>query len=355
MKFLPLMALSLTHAYYPDGLCRDFWIEPTPATQKLLQNYRCLLKMFPSGVRILAPVTEQGTPFILLPPSLTFTFQLRIQNPDFAIFTDLTELAQIPAPLYTNVNLGPGQPVQLTLASRRAWTTESFMVGQPAQEDRYVLGGCPLAGSPLADFKVEGLGTKGNVKRYEAVTKIITVNSAAAKQGDPFIVTYETTPQRARDVLAEVEIHANDSLPEISAGPAQFQVAFAAKQARWKYYIIADGSATNFQIEDKGTSPIKFSPANWTDLNQQPDPMDGMAQTLAAQYPTMQRFRFVSDDPVPCRQMARKSIQLRCNGHQVMGNLPNPALRNFSTFQGIKNGKPSQEEVFFQVVKCFTH
>jgi hypothetical protein len=355
MKFQPLMALSLTHPYYRDGLCRDFWIEPTIATQSLLKNYRCVLKPLPHGLRILAPVTDDNTPFIPLPKGLTFVFQLRLQNPDFALFTDFTEISQVAAPLYTNADLGPGQEVQLVLVSRRAWATESFTVRQPATEDRYTLGGRPLAGLQLTDFTVESLGKIGKVMRYEAATKTITINSADARPGNVFRVTYATTPQQARDVLAEVEIHSNDSLPEITAGPGEFTIAFKAKKARWKYYIIADSSATQFYIEDKGTSPVIFSAENWTDLNQQPDPADDIAQTLAAQYPQLQRLRFVSDDLVPCQQAARESIQLRLNGNQVVGALPNPSLRNLSTFQGTKNGKPHQEEALFQMIKCFSH
>lgn len=355
MKFQPLMALSLTHSYYRDGLCRDFWIEPTIATQGLLKNYRCILKSLPHGLQVLAPVTDDNTLFIPLPKGLTFVFQLRLRNPDFALFTDLTEINQIAVPLYTNADPGPGQKVQLALVSRRTWATESFTVGQPAKEDRYPLGDRPLAGLQLTDFTVESLVKIGKVNRYEAATKTITINSADARPGDVFRVTYATTPRQARNVLAEVEIHTNNSLAENTAGPGEFTIAFKAKKARWKYYIIADGSDTQFYIEDRGTSPVIFPAENRTDLNQQPDPADDIAQTLAAQYPQHQRLRFVSGDSVPCQQTARKSIQLRLNGNQVAGALPNPSLRNFSTIQTVLNGQPHQEEALFQVIKCFTH
>lgn len=353
MKFQPLMALSLTHSYYRDGLCRDFWIEPTIATQGLLKNYRCILKSLPHGLQVLAPVTDDNTLFIPLPKGLTFVFQLRLQNPDFALFTDLTEISQIAVPLYTNADPGSGQKVQLALVSRRTWATESFTVRQPAAADSFRLAGRPSTGLQLTDFSVESL--PGPVNHYEAATKTITINSSAARPGDVFSVTYATTPRQARNILAMVEIHTNNSLAENTAGPGEFTIAFKARKARWTYYIIADGSDTQFDIEDKGTSPVIFPAENRTDLNQQPDPVDDIAQTLAAQYPQYQRFRFVSDNLVPCRQLARKSIQLRLNGNQVAAALPNPSLRNFSTIQIATNGQPHQEEALFQVVKWFTH
>jgi hypothetical protein len=69
----------------------------------------------------------------------------------------------------------------------------------------------------------------------------------------------------------------------------------------------------------------------------------------------MQRLRFVSDDPVPCQQQARKSIQLRLDGNQVIEMLPNPSLRNYTTVDLNRDGEPYQEEALFQVVKYFTH
>jgi hypothetical protein len=355
MKFLPLMDLHLTHPYYTDGRCRDFGIEPTLDTQSLLKNHRCVLKSVPHGVRILTAVAVPSTQFIPLQKGVTFAFQLRLQNPDFALFTDLTEMAQTVAPLYTNAEMSPGNPVQLALVSRRAWATEGFVVRQPAQEDCFTLNGCPLAGLQPADFAVESLDPISNLTHYDATAKIITINSKTARSGDTFKVTYATEPQRARSVFAEVEIHHNDSLPEIANGPGKFQVAFKAKSARWKYYLIADRPDAQFHIEDKGASPIMFSDENRTDLNQQPDPTDDLAQALAEQYPKMQRLRFVSDDLIPYRQEARKSIQLRLNGNQVAGALPNPSLRNYSTTQVTRNGNSQKEDALFQVIKYFTH
>ncbi len=355
MKYLPLIALHLTHPYYVDSRCPDFWIEPTLATQRLLDNYRCLLKSVPNGIRILIAVTDAGIPFIPLQPDMTFAFQLRLQNPDFALFTDLTEITQTIAPVYTNVEANPEKPVQLALVSRRAWATERFVVRQPAREDRFVLSGRPLAGLQLADFTVEGLGAITHPTHYDATTKVITVNSKAARQNDTFKITYATAPQRERNFFADIEIHYNTSLPEIADGPTEFQVAFKAKRVRWKYYILADRTDAQFRIEDKGASPLVFSDENQRDLNQQPDPADGVAQTLAEQYPKLRRLRFVSDDLVPCQQEARKSIQLYMDGNQVIGTLPNPSLRNYSTMEVTRNGNPHQEDVLFQVIKYFTH
>jgi hypothetical protein len=277
MKLLPLLALRLTHPYYIDGRCPDFGIEPTGETHKLLRNHRCSLKPFANGIQVFMPVTAQGAPFVALPGGALFTFQLRLRNPDFALFT---ELPPGPAPLYTNADLPPGKPAQLVLA--------------------------PPAG--------------------------------------PSRSPWDST------VFAEVKIFYNDGWPQITDGPGEFQISFQAKQARWKYYIVTNRTNGSFQIGDKGTPALVFSTTNRTDLKQQPDATDSTATALAVQYPDLQIWRFVSDDPVPCRQAARKALQLSLDGSPVASALPNPALSNY-TVDMLGNGSRQRVNSLFQVVK----
>jgi hypothetical protein len=155
--------------------------------------------------------------------------------------------------------------------------------------------------------------------------------------------------------LAEVEINYNDTWVDVAAGPQTFEIAFKTKRARWAFYVISDRPEAEFRVEDNSASPLLFSEANRIDLSKQPDPADEVARTLAAQYPTMQRWRFLSDEPVPCRQAARKTIRLRLNGQTVLETLPNPSLRNYSTIQISSNGSLEKEDALFQVINYFNH
>ncbi|MEN9866776.1 MAG: hypothetical protein RL748_2366 [Pseudomonadota bacterium] len=102
MSYLPLFSLVLQHDYYTDRCCNDFTIEATPETQKLLANFRCVLKPMSNGLRVLIQATSQGTPFIAMPEITRFNFQLRLRNPDFSLFTDLSAMAAIASPLFTH-------------------------------------------------------------------------------------------------------------------------------------------------------------------------------------------------------------------------------------------------------------
>src|SRR5690349_4615529 len=172
MKYLELLRLEVLHDYYPDRHCPDFEIEPTPATQKLLKNCRALLRAIPGGVRVLVPADEKNAPFIDLPAKPIFAFHLRLQNPDFGLFTDLSALEAVAAPVYTNTV--PAKNGELQLVSREAWETENFVVQKPANRESFVLAGRPLASLKTAGtFTVKGLGRKTGHKRYDETARTI--------------------------------------------------------------------------------------------------------------------------------------------------------------------------------------
>ncbi len=133
MKLLSLFDLHLVHPYYADGRSTDFMIDLNPDTLRFLKNHRCLLKPTPHGIRVLMSASDDGGPFLPISQGAVFGFHLRLQNPDFALFTDLSELTGLAAPLYTNAGLGSAETLELALVSRQALYSESFGLREPAQ------------------------------------------------------------------------------------------------------------------------------------------------------------------------------------------------------------------------------
>ncbi len=268
MKYLPFFEIQLLHTYYADDVCPDFLVEPDLATQKLLSNHRCVLKPTFNGAQILMPVEDNLSPFISVKIGTSFTFNLRLQNPDFTLFTDLDT---------------------------------------------------------------------------------VTLTCETVNPDEAFQIDYPLLPPPEKNILAQVHLQYNASWPNIATGAAQFQIQFGAKQTRWTYYIVAHAQteASQVQIQDRPSNGVEeqilFSEDNRTDLTQNPDSADRVAQSLAAQYPTQKCFRFVSDDFVSCQQTARKSLQLFLNDEQVVAVLPNPALNHYALVQG--------DDVLYQVVK----
>ena len=229
MKFLPIFTLRVMHTYYKDSRCPDFIIQPDKQTVRLVSKHRCVIKPFSDGLRMLTLVDENKKPLIALPKEVKFTFHLRLQNPDFVLFTNLSDFNDRSAPVYTNADLGAEDARQLRLNSRIAWQTEHFAVVQPAAEENFALRGRPHRGLELNDFEFEG-STKVTPKNYNSTDKILTVDSQSAPQGETFTIKYPVASQLARGVWADVEIYNNDSLLLIDEGPVEFQIVFTALQ-----------------------------------------------------------------------------------------------------------------------------
>jgi hypothetical protein len=347
MKYLPLFSVEILHDYYADRRCSDFEIEATPETQKLLGNCRCVLKPLPNGFRVLTLGAGPDAPFIPLPVDATFAFHLRLQNPNFILFTDFSEIGMAAAPVYMN---SAASNLELKLVSRETSAAESFVVRQPAKKEAFVLGGRPLNGTAPASFRVDGLGAASKPVAYDEAAKVVSVNSEASKAGTAFTITYPTAPQLQRGVFADIEIKYATTM---AGGANNFQIVFKAKKVRWKYYVVTNKTDTKANvpaIEDKDKA-IVFAAAGRTDLTQSPDLADKIATELVEQYPNMQTFRFVSDALIPCQEAARKSIQFQVNGDKVVDALPNPALQNYVI--DVKDSK--KEDSLYHVVKYFTH
>ncbi len=346
MAYRVLFTLEIVHAYYSDTRCPDFDILPTPATQKTLRGLRATLKPFANGLRVLIPLDDEGAPLVAIPQGALFSFQLRLRNPNFALFSDLDAYNQLPVPLFNN-QAAPQGP-DLALVSRQASSVEQLSVQNPSTQEPFVLGGRPLANLKPADFLLQGLGKVTSPKDFDPATRTLKINTAKAAPGTPFSISYPIQPSLEAGVFADVEIY----LPPFQAAPAAFRIAFAAQQARWKYYLITnrrDGKTVDAVLEDKDQNLI-FPPAERTDLNLNPDPSDQVAQKLAETYPNRQYFRFRSHELVPCQEAARKNIQLQLDGEMVLAALSNPRLSNYS----FDARDSSQEYALYQVVEYFT-
>lgn len=118
MKHREVTALLLRHEYYADGRCPDFAIKPCAETARLLRNHRCLCGTSSDGVRILTQCNAMGQPFLPLPAEVTLRFELRLQNREFALFTDLTGLGRGAAvPQFINAGAAAGDAPELQLAT----------------------------------------------------------------------------------------------------------------------------------------------------------------------------------------------------------------------------------------------
>ena len=351
MKSLPLMRLQLAHAFYKNGLCPDIEVKPTPRTQGIFLNHRCTLKTFPSGLQVFITVNKQNFPLIPLTNGTKFEFYLYIRNPDFPLFTDLTQIWQQASPLFVNSEMGNNEINRLSLTSRYASARETFEVQEPSTEERFVFGGKPLKGIEAHDLRVEDLEHISTAKAYNPITKIMTVDTTLASQGTVFSVTYPVRPNKPNNVFAFVEIKYDQQWGDVSTHPKEFQIDFSAKEAKWQYYLLTDKQDAQFEIEDKGDGQIQFDGIQLSD-NSDTKTTDPFAQALAEKHPHLTQWVFRSANFILCQQQPRKSLRLNLEGETVLSPLPNPPVENFSR---LENDATQKEEILFQTIRYLTH
>ena len=359
MKFTTVFDLRIKHEYYTDGRCPDFIIQAPPRTQRLLKNYRCVLKDFPDGIRMLTASDAAKNPFISFPEDLALTFELQIENQDFALFTNLSEFGQMPAAVFTNAHQEPDQDnLLLPVAKTTSWK-ETFEITDPGTETYFVLGIQPLEGTGVDDFIIDGpqhLMLTG----FNATDRLVEIDSRSATAGDAFDLSYPARPKLERNVFAEIALHYHIDRHPPGDNPVEFNIAFKARKVKWKYYLITDQKKTveDFKIKTNGasseiTAPI-FSDGNRRDLKLSPDSLDDIARDLAPQYPELQLYRFISDDPIACRQSPWKNLQLTMNDIPIVSTLPNPSIRNLSEIITEDGSIQQKQDALFKVIKYLT-
>lgn len=335
MKLLELFTVRVTHSYYGvNDRCPDFHIVPTPETQQWLKNHRCVLKSFPDAIKILIPVVvnkeKKDEPLIAFSAETILSFQLRLHNQTFHLFTDLSDIHEQDAPLYTNKGSGS---FTLVLASRSTSQTEKFVVSQRGTTERFVLSGYPyLSGRPIPKPKIEGNGSV-SYKDYDESTRVLTVESSKSLKDTAFRLTYPVKPELERGVFADVDIYVKEF-----GFPSEFLIRFEARKVKWRYYVVTDKKDVKITSTEQA---LQFT--------RDPDSSDDIASLLARQYAFsksgMTYLCFTSEKPIACQQQGRDSIALVVDGHKEP--MPNPSLQKYAKV------KAGEEECLFHVIKYF--
>ena len=357
MPSAPLFDISVTHDYYADLRCEDFAIVPAATTEVAMARLRLTYKSFSDRIRIFAELNAAGDAVAAGAAPLSLDFSLRPRGPSFAAITRLTELAQQPAPLFTNDGVAATNPLPLRLTSRRARAAESLTVSAPAGTEPFVLAGMPLQGASVADFAVAGAGP---VKSFAASSKRITVDTSAVAPGSVFQVSYPVRAATSRGALADIALTLDAPLLKPMATPRAFVVPFTSANMRWAYYVVTDfsGDLSTLTVADAtpGGAPraINIADAGRLELAAANVSGDPVGMDLLARYPTRRVMRLLSDAPVVSRDTPLGSLDLRFNGAALISHLPNPPPDRLVLLQTEAFPAPRQM-VRYEVVMLLTN
>ena len=300
MKYLAVFAIRIRHAFYGDGRCADFSLEPDPASQRLLANHRMIARARPDGVEVFAPLdpdqTPAARPFIPFRPDLALSFYLRLQNPDFTLFTDLDGLSGLQDPVFENPESGAS-----------------------------------------GELAVRGHDTPLPLLEKTSVFARIRIRSIAAAwlDGGPVQYTITFQPRQTRWAFYFISDklngngRGNQTLPRIvDDDPARADAPLHFDTA---------------MLDPAPDAPTGSNPGDIVD--------DDIARNLASRYPDHQRFRIVSSDRLACQQEARKRLALYLGDEKLSNTVANPSLRNFSTLGIQTDGDDlERQESLFHVV-----
>lgn len=357
MPSAPLFDVRVTHDYYADLRCEDFAIVPAAATESAMARLRLTYKSFADRIRIYAELNAAGQAIAAGAAPLSLNFALRPRGPGFAAITGLSELAQQPAPLFTNDGIAVANPLPLRLTTRRARAAESLVVSTPASTESFVLAGMPLAGTSAADFVVVGAG---KVKSFARNSKQIAIDTSAVARGALFQVSYPVRVETSRGALADIALTLDAPLLKPMVKPQAFVVSFTSADTRWAYYVITDfsGDLSTLTVVDAapGGDPhaITVADAGRLELTMANANKDPVATDLLGRYPGRRVMRLLSDAPVATRDTPLGSLELRLNNAALIKHLPNPPSDRLALLQTEAAPSPRQM-IRYQVVMLLTN
>ena len=334
-KFKHVFSLCAVSEYYTNGICDDFIVEPNQATVILMKRLNLLWRHSGSYLEMFAELDSQGQPCAKLPVATTLGFVLRLANPDFLPFCDLSPMAGLAAPVFSDNDSGGGEGDLLRLqpVSRRQWGSARLAVETPAANEVFVLPEAPLAEAEARHVIVSD-GANATVKAVDTRNRRVTVDTSGARPGAGFTLSYPVRPKRPRASFAEIEITVDDHLLQsrVSAGrPRLYQIPWAVASVRWCYYLLTDPSGDVGRLHVVDVTPgsanrIVFGSTGRVDLSQTPDGTDAVALALAHRFGGRKIVRFMSDAAVACRQAPATILELRVGQNCLLPALPLPSV-----------------------------
>jgi hypothetical protein len=335
MKFVELFHLNLAHKYYSDGVCRDFTIEPTPRTARLLAGYRCVLKSGPGWLRVFHDnkLPQPGK-------DDRFVFNLQLENPQFPLFT-LTDMSKHkPAIEPLGKIVGTPRHSSLVLRPRLDPRREHFK--WETGGNRITLEGKPL--KRVSELKVEGAGD-GTTAVYDEKDSAIQISGGSASAGDRVTVSFLAQHIRPWPDFAEVEV-------VIGHQPTRFTIEFEPRKAAWVYYLLTD-LPTPKKFEIVGEEPADSDP-KLKFPDPEANPQDPILAGLTPLPGKMQCFRFVSEADVPCRQFSGRKLKLSADGVELANPLPNPVAAQITSLSAPSGTAGADRDAWYQIVRHLT-
>lgn len=347
MPIQPWLELSVSHAFFTNGLLAGARIEPDAATAAKLRGLRVVAKPKPGGLVLYGDLDEAGKPVVPVPAGSRLGFVLRSLPPEMVVATDLSAFEREPGSVFTDERAAAGDPRPLRLTARETRGQE-ILIAPRAGRSTLVLSGRPRAGARTTEFRFEGSRAGVSIFRYEEAGRRVVIDGA--REGETLELSYPAPPPRTPDALAPIEVGIGpDAIAEAAAGrPRRWVVALEPAAARWCYHVqtnlpdpvtawkIVQGAGVN------GGRSVRFDAGGRSELVE-PVADDPTGAALKRRAPPLRVLRFLSNAPVACSETPVRGLELHAGTTRVFAALPNPAPGSL--------GRVGGQIVFSEVVR----
>lgn len=327
--FLPVFQVELRHSFYTDALCSDFELFPLAETQQLMRNRQAIFsfrKTF-GKMLIMADGTTAAHP---ITGTDALVFGMTLLNPALAnitaewpsakkifLFTNdgnITNPATSPVTLIrSEISLSPKVIVHTINETAEGTATLKNESGALIATQAFAAG---MNGSELP-FDVQQLPSG-----------LYTVTETT-EDGPSDHLYYADNQLLFKNIFGLIRIVNQSTFPFNYDGKPVYRVSFTTKSAQWKYYVVAPAMSGadigNLSVVQTGagSSAIAFTKTY-------PVPAaDTTVPVLSAD--TSKVALFTSNIPLAYQQAPRKQIELRKGSSTILGNLPNPDVRQPAT------------------------
>ena len=90
LRYKVVFSVAILHEYYTNKFCEDLAVIPSAATAAVLKGHGMVWKQAGHKLIVLTRVDDAGKPYVKLSPSVKLSFYLRINNPYFNNYTNLS-------------------------------------------------------------------------------------------------------------------------------------------------------------------------------------------------------------------------------------------------------------------------
>ncbi|MFO1433878.1 MAG: hypothetical protein U1F76_27905 [Candidatus Competibacteraceae bacterium] len=331
LQFNTLFTINISHSYYQDeNGCKDFDFLFPADTMQWLRNGKLIAKRRDGRLFILFETTDNNEKSPLVPMAeKTLRIGLKLLNPYFSNFTDLSSFKSSTIPLYSNA----ANSDKLNMEKKVVTVGRLFNHSLTVKDSSVKITLKNSADQILRVDTIESTSDRSSVSYdltghpaglYEVVETGVNNNTEATAY-------YSDAELHWQGIFGIIEINIDNSFyntfPEL-------RIEFTAKKEILKYYLVAknytEAEYNQLQVVDKsGESP--------TVIFNKKTPSPEISSALLDNNMVL----FESRELVARQEKARRKIQLQKNGGVLIENLPQPGADKANADLIIQLSKPS--------------